>query len=278
MDLVAKEKYEELKEKLEAYAGAVVAFSGGVDSSLLLAVAKQSLGAKVIAVTVVSDFLVPAERQRARMMAREMEVEHREVFLDLLEVAEVATNPPDRCFHCKYAIMSRLLELARREGHGVVLEGSQLSDSRDYRPGLGAVRSLGIHSPLKEAGLTKKEIRIISRELGLSSWDQPAMPCLATRFPYGSRITSQGIQQVSQGEAELARFGFASLRLRHHGPVARVEVDSSSLALVLENREEITKCIKETGFTYVTLDLAGYRSGSMDEVLDRCLRDEGVES
>jgi len=268
------QKYERLKARLQGYSGAVVAFSGGVDSSLLLAVAREVLGERAVAATVVSDLLLPEERERSRVVAGELGAEHREIQVDLLSQAAVAENPPDRCFHCKHTILTHLLRLARDEGLEVVLEGSHLSDAGEYRPGLAAVRTLDVESPLQDACLGKEEIRTLSRRLGLSGWDRPALPCLATRFPYGTPITRQGVRQIRQGEAELARLGFSPLRLRHHGSVARLEVNGEQFPLALEKQRQIVEIIKRHGFVYAVLDLAGYRSGSMDEVLS--LRERGV--
>ena len=265
----AEQKYRRLTEEVKTYDGAVVAFSGGVDSALLLRAARDALGGRALAATLVSQLLLPQELERARRVARELGVEHRELIVDLLAIPEVGGNSDDRCFHCKHVILSSLLELAQAKGHGIVLEGSHCSDAGEYRPGRQAVRALGVLSPLQTHGFTKSDIRRLSCQLGLETWKKPSLPCLATRFPYGSRITPGRLHQVRRGEEELGQLGFSSLRLRHHGAIARLEVGSGELERALIQRHAIIEVLKRAGFTYVALDLEGYRSGSMDEVREQ---------
>jgi len=189
--------------------------------------------------------------------------------LDDLENPMFVANPPDRCYHCKLARLHAIRAIARQDGFAAVCEGSNADDGTDYRPGRRAVSELGGRSPLAEAGLTKAEIRSLSRTLGLLVWDRPSAPCLATRFPYGTEITPEGLKQVGAAEAYLKQLGFGPLRVRHHGAVARLEVSPGQIEQLVAQRAEITVRLKQIGYQYVAVDLEGYRSGSLNEVLSK---------
>ncbi len=249
----------------------LIAFSGGVDSSYLLSVAAAVLGpANVLAVTIESPVVPPAEINVACRIAKTLGVEHLLVRSDDLERDEFRNNPPDRCYHCKKDIFTRMREIATERGLLCVFEASNVDDTGDYRPGLAAIRELGILSPLVEADLTKDEIRALSRERGLSTWNKPALACLATRIPYGEPVTREKCDQVRLAEEYVCSIGFTSCRLRHHGSVARIEVPPPEIDRLLDEatRRRIVEHLKGLGFTYIVVDLEGYRSGSMNETLD----------
>ncbi|MEW6545424.1 MAG: ATP-dependent sacrificial sulfur transferase LarE [Bacillota bacterium] len=260
-------KHEHLRRILSEIPGAVVAFSGGVDSTYLLYVAREVLGQRLLAVTASSEIHPEDEVERARELAGAMGVLHLVVRTRELELPAFSSNPPDRCYHCKRALLSLLWDVARDRGLACVLEGSNASDVLEYRPGARAIAELGVRSPLQEAGLTKSEIRQLSREAGLPTWDLPPMACLATRFPYHTAITRAGLEAVAQAERSLRTLGLRLVRVRHHGTVARIEVAPGEIGAVLAAREEVVRAVKGVGYAYVALDLQGYRSGSMDEVL-----------
>jgi uncharacterized protein len=252
--------------------GALVAFSGGVDSTFLLSVAKDVLGAKLLAVTVSFPAVPQSEVEGAKGLARKLKVKH--IIVRANEVAAMQhfrSNPPDRCYHCKKAIFSKLAAIAKKRGIPCILEASNKDDMRDYRPGHKAVRELGVRSPLVEAGLSKADIRALSRERGLVTWDKPSAACLASRIPYGETITREKLARIEEGEAFLNSIGFRACRLRHHGSLARIEVPEREIARLLRRavRHKIVEKLKAFGFRYITFDLEGYRSGSMNEALPR---------
>lgn len=262
-------KRQHLERVLAGMDGCVVALSGGVDSSLLYAVAVAVLGDRALGVTARSETYSDEEGQAAAELARRLGGRHRFVVSSELEVPGFAANPPHRCYLCKRELFSVLGDIARAEGLAVVVDGSNLDDRGDYRPGRRAAAELGVRSPLDEVGLGKVEIRQLSRGLGLPTWDKPALACLASRFPYGSTITRAKLRQVAEAEAGLRRLGVAVRRVRHHGDVARVELDLDQLgAAVGARRGEIVAAVKAAGFTYVALDLEGYRTGAMNETLE----------
>jgi pyridinium-3,5-biscarboxylic acid mononucleotide sulfurtransferase len=245
----------------------VVAFSGGVDSGLLCGLGYLALGDRLLAVTVRSPVETPDDHQVACALAGQVGFPHRVVDFDDLSNPQFVANPPDRCYHCKLARFRAIQAIAAEVGARFIAEGSNADDAHDYRPGARAVSELGIRSPLAEAGLTKPEIRALARAMGLAVWDRPSAPCLATRFPYGTPVTRPGLEQVARGEAFLRERGFQPVRVRHTGDTARLEVAPDAIADLVEIRAETQAFFKQLGFTYVVVDLAGYRSGSLNEVL-----------
>jgi pyridinium-3,5-biscarboxylic acid mononucleotide sulfurtransferase len=246
-----------------------VAFSGGVDSSLLLAVAVGTLGAdNVTALTAVSETYREEELGRAAELAERLGVRHVVARTSEMEDECFAANPPERCYACKSYLLDELAAVAVAEGRAVLADGATRDDLGDYRPGMRAADERGVRHPLLEAGLGKEEVRRLSRSLGLPTADLPAQACLASRIPYGERITPEKLHQVAQAEDALRDLGFWPCRVRHHGSIARVEVEEAELASAAgERRTEIVGRLRALGFTYVTLDLRGLRSGSMNEVL-----------
>ncbi|RJQ30448.1 MAG: ATP-dependent sacrificial sulfur transferase LarE [Peptococcaceae bacterium] len=244
----------------------LVAFSGGVDSTLLLKVAGDVLPGEVLAVTAAGPLYPSAEVVEAGQLADLIGVQHVVVANTALQNPVFQKNPPDRCYHCKKELYASLQKLADRRGLRQVIDGVNADDAGDFRPGLQAGKEMGVRSPLQEAGLSKEEIRRWSACLGLPTADKPASPCLATRFPYGAGITAEKLARVAAAEGFLRRLGFLLVRVRDHGDLARIETPSGQLSLALERAGEISGGLKELGYVYVSLDLQGYRTGSMNEV------------
>jgi len=246
----------------------VVAFSAGVDSTCLLALAAETLGpAKVIAAMGVSPSLPEQERLAGRELAQGIGVELVEIRTSELMNPYYSENPPERCFQCKSELYDRLLALALNRGRAIVISGANADDAKDFRPGLTAARQLGVRSPLLEAGLTKKEVRSCSRAMDLPTWDKPARACLASRIPYGQTITAQKLSRIERAEYILMDHGFKECRVRDHETIARIEIPTGSLVRAVELRKTLVDRFKALGYLYVTLDLQGFRSGSMNEVL-----------
>jgi TIGR00268 family protein len=262
-------KIENLKKKMTLYAeqDIVVAFSGGADSGLLLKMAceaAEKTGHIAYGIYLHTMLHPSGEAERAGKLADEMGASFKALKIDELYGADIEYNPKDRCYRCKRYLFECILKEAERLHAGVVMEGTNLDDTYVYRPGIRAVKELGIASPLMESGLTKEEVRRLAAEYGLSVSDKPAAPCLATRFPYGTRLSDEAMRRVEQAERFLKEQGFYNVRLRVHGDIARIEVDSHDLQKLVEKRIEIIRELKALGYTYVTMDLEGFRSGSMD--------------
>lgn len=266
-------KMEHLKSHLTRLGSAAVAFSSGVDSTFLLDVAHEVLGAQAVAFTAASPFVPQRDVDEAAAFCREKGIEHVVVPFDTLAIPGVAENPKDRCYLCKHALFSEMAELARARGLAAVVDGSNLDDDGDYRPGRRALGELGIVSPLHEAGMTKADIRALSKERGLMTWDKPSFACLASRFAYGERLTEDGLGRVNRAEEFLMAKGFRQLRVRVHedATLARIELlpeDIGRFFATAGLREETEQKLRALGFRYVSLDLRGFRSGSMNEGLN----------
>jgi uncharacterized protein len=264
-------KLERLRAQLREIGSAAVAFSSGVDSTFLLRVAHEELGENVVAVTARSHSFPKRELDEAAAFCAREGVRHEIIDSEELDIPGFAENPPDRCYHCKKALFGKLIAFAQANGLAAVLEGSNMDDDGDYRPGRRAIMELGVASPLHNAGLTKAEIRVLSKRMGLPTADKPSFACLASRFPYGERITAAGLERVERAEQWLmdAGLGLAQLRVRSHGDMARIEVPPADIPRLAARAEEIAAALKGFGFAYVALDLQGYRTGSMNEVLTK---------
>jgi len=267
--LEVEEKLSKLKEVVSKLESVVVAFSGGVDSTLVAKVCYDTLKDNSMAVTARSETYPDFEFKESQKLASEIGIKHLVVDTSELAIEGFASNPPERCYFCKTELFGKLKEIAKEHGFLNVADGANLDDTQEFRPGLKASKELDVRSPLKETGLAKEDIREVSKFLNLPNWNKPAYACLSSRFPYGQSITEEKINMVSEAEKYLRDLGLIQFRVRYHETIARIEILPEDIHTLTNSpaREELTAKFKEIGFTYVTLDLAGYRSGSMNEVL-----------
>ena len=274
--------YQELVSTIAEMGGVVVGYSGGVDSTLVAKAATDALGERALCVLIDSRLIPRSEIDEAVALADDLGLSLTRVKADALAIEHVPDNEPDRCYHCKLAVFSIMVEIAKERGLEYVLDGTNMDDQSDFRPGSRATRELGIRSPLKELGFTKERVREVSRELGLATWDKPSYACLASRIPYGTRITGEMLGQVEAAESILHELGFKQCRVRHHDEIARIELPPEDMEAILtvESRNLVLHRFRALGYGYVALDLAGYRTGSMNEPLvglDTGVKEWGVQ-
>jgi uncharacterized protein len=267
--MMIEQKWDHLKALLQDMQLAVLAYSGGVDSSLLLRAAAEVMAPHLIVVTALSETYPASELDSAREFVRSLGVTHRILRTEELSSEDFVRNTPERCYHCKKELYAKLRQIADAEGISEIIEGSNTDDLKDYRPGRRAVQELSIRSPLVEAGLSKAEVRELARLRGLPMWDKPSLACLSSRIPYGTRVTPEILRTVQAAEDQLRALGFRQVRVRHHGETARIEVDCSDFGRLLADEVpgQISTALKRLGYSYVCLDLEGYRTGSMNERL-----------
>lgn len=262
------EKLDKLKLYLRTLGSVAVSFSGGVDSTFLLKVAHDELGENAVAVTAISHSFPEREKNEAISFCSENKINQYFVISDELNIPGFRNNPKNRCYLCKKELFSKIIQFAKENGISYICEGSNMDDSGDYRPGFQAITELGIKSPLREVGLSKNEIRFLSKEMNLPTWNKPSFACLASRFAYGEEISEEKLLMVEKAEQFLMDLGFLQFRVRlHGGNLARIEVLPEQIELILKNREKIAEELRKIGFAYVSLDLEGYRMGSMNRVL-----------
>ena len=264
-----EEKRQQLVNIINDMGSVIVAYSGGVDSAFLAAVAHEVLGDKALSVTANSPSLAPSELEDAIALATDQEIHYEIIETKETEREDYQANNPDRCFFCKDELYSHLIKFADQRGYTVITNGTNVDDLGDYRPGLEAAKQYGVRSPLVEADLTKQDIRDLSKEMGLPTWDKPAQACLSSRIPYGTMVTVEALTRIAKAEHFLRSKGFKQLRVRHHETVARIEIEPKDFQALLDEsiRNEITEYFKSIGYSYVTMDMNGFRSGSLNEIL-----------
>lgn len=269
--MTVEQKWNHLKELLHEMQSVLVAYSGGVDSSLVLHAAAEALGPNAVAVTADSETYPPGELAEATAFARSLGVAHQVLRTEELSCEEFASNPPERCYFCKKELYGKLEQMAKSRGIAFIVDGSNSDDVKDYRPGSRAAREHGVRSPLRESGFTKADVRACARMLNLPAWDKPSLACLSSRIPYGTRITPDILRRVQAAEDRLRSLGFRQVRVRHHGTTARIELDPADFSRLLAGGMPgtIAAELKNLGYTYVCLDLEGYRTGSMNEEIYR---------
>ena len=248
----------------------IIAYSGGVDSAFLAAVANEVLGNNALSVTAVSPSLAPSELEEAQSLAQDLGLNYRTINTNEIEREDYSANNPDRCFFCKDELYSHLIKFCGEENYSFVVNGTNVDDLGDYRPGLDAATQYGVRSPLVEANLEKNDIRILSRDMGLPTWDKPAQACLSSRIPYGTMVTVEALTTIAKAEKYLREKGFKQLRVRHHENIARIEISADDFDVITSEplRTEVPSYFKSLGYSYVTLDLEGFRSGSLNEILN----------
>lgn len=262
-----RNKYVKLLDDIKKYESAVVAFSGGTDSTFLLKACKEALGEKVMAVTIEAPYIMQWEIEEAKELAKEIGICHEFIKVDLL--SDIKFNPKDRCYLCKKSIFQKITEFADKNGYNKVFDGTNIDDTKDYRPGIKALRELNVVSPLLESGFTKEEVRLMSKALNLETWDKPAFACLLSRIPYENEITKEELERIEKSEKYIMGLGFKTVRVRSHGNIARIEVYERDLIKILkvDLLKEISNKLKGFGYNYVTLDMDGYRMGSQNETI-----------
>ncbi|WP_375513213.1 ATP-dependent sacrificial sulfur transferase LarE [uncultured Nostoc sp.] len=269
--MMLTEKFEQLRALFQEMEQALIAYSGGVDSTLVAKIAYDALGDRALAVTAVSPSLLPEELEDAKIQAATIGIPHKIVQTHEMENPNYTSNPVNRCYFCKSELHDTLKPLALQLGYPYVVDGVNADDLHDYRPGIQAAKERGARSPLAEVGVTKVEVRQLSQQLGLPWWDKPAQPCLSSRFPYGEEITVAKLQRVGRGEIFLRKLGWQNLRVRSEGDTARIELASEQIKefVLTTDLQKVVSAFQDFGFLYVTLDLEGYRSGKLNQVLNR---------
>jgi len=260
-------KITDLKDFIGRFDKVAVAFSGGVDSTFLLKICSDLLGENCIAITLNTPAHTIKEIELSKKFTESLNISHQIIDIDVNDIPEFNDNTKMRCYNCKKYMFSKIKDIARLVNISHIFDGSNYDDVNDYRPGMKAIKELDVISPLIHAKLSKTEIRIISKQMNLSSWDKPANPCLASRIPYGNKITKTKLKQIEKAEIILHSMGFENVRVRHHNTLARIEVENDKISLVINNKSDIIRKFKDIGYNYVTLDLQGYRMGSLNEVL-----------